>query len=607
MGESSDDRLRYECHHSDSPIYARVARLLELFCRPGLVVDLGCGVGVLSQPVNERGYGYLGIDVDSAAVTAARTQGIEAAVLDLSDLDAVADDLHSLVGSRVVTAIAMLDVIEHLAQPDRVLQSVGSLIDRFGGEAGAPLLVVSIPNVSHSDLGAKLITGRWDVTEVGLLDDTHITLFTESRLDDVMARAGFVEVGADDNVAVHTEQQFPLDHPAVGQLTLLSRFLRSLRRHTGPAAETYQFVRCYRRATQEEHASLVAALEPRPTGRPSDPALIYRGPLMSVVVRTQGSRSSLVDTLTSLAAQTDQDFEVLLMVHHDDRSRAEQVQRLVDGFEQVFAARVQVVPVSGGGRSRPLNVALAHARGRYLAMVDDGDIVVANWVEAFRVGIQHAPGTIVRAPSLLQWTERVGDGDEVVPVSGFENPFALRFDYLDHVRRNRSPICSYAVPVAAVDALGVDFDESLEALEDWKFLMEMARWLGVTDVAELVDGPVLATSICRQLRDGGGSKGLVGEERWATLETRVAEELAAEPSLLPAGALLKIRHFYDGVNMEVPDPVRSDAIAQRDATIQALTHRVAALERSRVWRWSAPLRRLAGLRSRLARRVVPEE
>ena len=596
MGESSDGSLRYDFDYDESSSHGRASRLIERFCGPGLVVDLGCGVGVLSQPVNERGYGYLGIDIDSAAVAAAQKRGIEAAVLDLSDLDTVADDLHSLVGSRVVTAVAMLDVIEHLADPDRVLQSVANLIDRFDGEADAPLLVVSIPNVSHSDLGAKLITGRWDVTEVGLLDDTHITLFTESRLDDVMARAGFVEVGADDNLYAYTEQQFPLDHPAVGQLTLLSRFLRALRRHAGPAAETYQFIRCYRRATQAEHASVLAALEPRPTGRPTDPSLEHRGPLLSVVVRTQGLRRSLGDTLTSLAAQTDQDFEVLVMVHHDDRSRTEHVQRLVDDFEQVFAARVQVVPVAGGGRSRPLNVALSIARGRYLAMVDDDDIAVANWVEAFRVGIEHAPGTIVRAPCISQWTESIGAGETAVPVSAFENPFALRFDYLDHVRRNRSPICSYVVPLAGVRALGVDFDESLDALEDWKFLMETARWLGVTDVAELADGPVLATSIYRRSRDGGGSMGLVGEERWAALETRVVEDLAAEPSLLPAGALMKIHNLYDGVNMEV----------QRDATIQALTNRVEALERSRVWRWSAPIRRLAGLRSRLPRRGGPE-
>lgn len=577
--------LRYDFGYTANSTYARAARLVAHDAEPGLVVDLGCGVGVFGLALAEAGFDYLGLDLDADAVAAACERGIDAAVLDLSDIGAATAPIADRVNGRRVVAVSLLDVVEHLPEPDRTMEAVAGLVDSLATVDGPPLLVVSIPNVTHADLGAKLVTGRWDVTEVGLLDDTHITLFSEERLVDVMTRAGFVEVSADDNVHDRTEQEFPLDHPAIGRTTVLARFLRSLRRRAGGDAETYQFIRCYRRAGDAERDELTAALAPRATGRADDPARRHDGAFLSVVVRTRGDRASLIDALTSLAAQTDDDFEVLVMVHHDDPDVVARVQRSVDAFAVDFSARVRVVAVREGRRSRPLNAALVEASGRYLAMLDDDDVVTADWVERFRDGAEESPGTIVRAPCVLQWTERSAGG--AVAVTGFEDPYPARFDYFDHVRRNRSPSCSYAVPLAAVRAFGVEFDEHLDACEDWKFLMDIARWTGVTDAVGS-DRPT-ATSIYRRSRDGGGSDGIIDTEHWARDHMAVAAHLAAEPSIVPAGSLLKIRQLYE-------------TIEQREAEIVALANRVDALERSRVWKLTAPARRLAGLRSKLSRR-----
>ena len=584
MNDQPETGLRYDFAYTPSSTYARAARLLARCGAPGLVVDLGCGPGVFALALSELGFGYVGVDVDTDALAAASSRGIDVVELDVSDIDAAIDRIVSVVGDRPVSAVSVLDVVEHLPDPDRVLAGVGRLVDALARDGTTPMLVVSIPNVSHADLGAKLVTGRWDVTEVGLLDDTHITLFTEQRVRDVTTRAGFVEIGADDNVHDRTEQEFPVDHPAVGRVTVLSQFLRSLRGHAGPAAETYQFVRCYRRADDHERDGLVADLPPRPSGRPDDPATVHAGPFLSVIVRTQGGRASLLDTLTSLAAQTDRDIEVFVTVHHDDPAVHDEVRRLVALFEPDFVARVHVIGVVGGRRGRPLNVALQRAGGRYVALLDDDDLAVADWVEAFRGAADRAPGTIVRAPCVVQWTERVVAAGVAgaVAVSGFEAPYPVSFDYLDHVRRNRSPSCSYALPIGAIRALDVRFDEELDACEDWKFLMAVARWTGVTDATGR-SGPATATSVYRRSRDGGGAEGVIDAEQWGRDHLAVAQDLASEPSLVPPGALMKVRHLYE-------------AVEQRDEAITALRNRVDALERSRVWRLTAPARRLAGLR-----------
>lgn len=592
------DALRYDFEVTAHSTYARAGRLLAAHAAPGLVLDLGCGTAALAGAVAAHGFGYLGIDVDAAGLGAARRRGIECVEADLSFLtswtapDAVpaaVGSIRAAVGDRPVSAVAMLDVVEHLADPDRVLAGVTRLIEEVGGPAHverAPLLVVSIPNVAHVELGAKLITGRWDVTEVGLLDSTHVTLFTEARLDDVMTRAGFVELDRDDNVHDRTEQDFPSDHPALARSTVLSQFLRSLRRRSGPGDETYQFVRCYRRATDAERHERVRALAQRPTGRPDDPAARHREPFCTVVVRTEGARASLTDALTSLAAQTDVDIEVLVMAHHPDPEVVRRVEELVAQFEPGFADRVEVVHVTDGGRSRPLNEAVTRARGRYLALLDDDDVVTADWIETFRRAAESSPGTVVRAPCVLQWTEPVAESlAEVTTVSGYEAAYPRRFDFLDHVWRNRSPSCSYAVPTEAVRSLGVRFDETLEVCEDWKFLMDVAAHCGVTDA-----DTATATSVYRRRRQGD-SIDLAGEQRWLRDHLEVARSLAARPSLVPAGALAKARSLYEALE----EAARRDAAHLEELT--ALRNRVEALERSRAWRLSAPLRRLASLRS----------
>jgi SAM-dependent methyltransferase len=587
-----EPELRYDFEFTWHSTYGKAATLLAQHADSGLVVDLGCGAGVFSLPLHELGFDYLGFDADRAALGAAAQRGIEVEPIDLADFDAAIERIVEVVGKRPVAAVSLIDTIEHLAQPDQVLAGVARLIEALPRTGDAPLLLVSIPNVSHVDLGAKLATGRWDVTTVGLLDDTHITLFTEQRVHDVTTRAGFLQLGADDTVFDRTEQDFPPDHPALSRAATLSQFLRGLRRRSGPGHETYQFVRCYRRASADEQQRLVAQLPPRPTGRPGDPAAAHTGPFCTVVVRTQGGRASLVDTLVSLAAQTDRDIEVKVMVHHDDAGVHRTVAGLVEMFEPAFVSCVEVVHVVGGGRSRPLNEALRRATGRYMAMLDDDDVATSHWIESFRSAAEAGPGTVVRAPCVVQWTEQRSGVADVAPVSGFEAPYPLNFDYLDHVRRNRSPPCSYAVPLGTVRALGIWFDEELDACEDWKFLMQVARWTGATDVDSSAS-PSSVTSIYRRSRDGGGADAAVGAERWARDHMAVARALAEEASLVPAGALLKIRGLYEALE----EAERRDEAAA--AEIGALQHRIAALERSRFWRMTAPLRRVAALRRRI--------
>ena len=92
--------------------------------------------------------------------------------------------------------------------------------------------------------------------------------------------------------------------------------------------------------------------------------------------------STFVETLLSLAAQTVQDFEVLVLAHDFEPDAIAELNAIVEWFDPDFAQRVRVVRVDGGGRARPLNVGVLE-RGSYIAALDDDDVAFANWVSEF--------------------------------------------------------------------------------------------------------------------------------------------------------------------------------------------------------------------------------
>jgi hypothetical protein len=301
-----------------------------------------------------------------------------------------------------------------------------------------------------------------------------------------------------------------------------------------------------------------------------------RPPFLSVVMRTQGDRqATLQEALLALAAQTSQNFEVLLMAHNVALDELDRLRKLADSFGADFSGRVRVVRVDGGGRSHPLNAAVVGACGQYLAILDDDDIVFAHWVESFeRAGVS-APGRILRcvpAEQNVRPTTWPGGQQGYAITSRPRCPWPDRFDLLDHLYENRTPPCSYAMPRSVFADLGIRFDETLPVLEDWDVLLRVAVICGVFDTGEV-------TALWRKWDRGDSSTFVHSHSEWRDARKAVIAKLDGGPLLLPAGSVSRIQELV--------------AAQDRFQRIRKLIR----------WRLSTPLRTARRLRRRFLSRT----
>ncbi len=133
----------------------------------------------MSEALVAKGCEVTGFERDPARAAEARRR---CPTIHVGDLESDAD-LAQLEGPFDV--ILFGDVLEHLRAPTRVLASVRSLLSP-GGQ-----VVTSIPNIGVWRGRWATLRGRFDYTDSGLFDRTHLRFFTRSSAHRMVRDAGY--------------------------------------------------------------------------------------------------------------------------------------------------------------------------------------------------------------------------------------------------------------------------------------------------------------------------------------------------------------------------------------------------------------------------------
>ena len=158
--------------------YGGHERLLALAGSPERALDVGCSTGYLARRLTERGATVVGIEADERAAAEARRVCEEVLVGDVETMELP-------FRPQSFDLVLCGDLIEHLRDPDAFLARVRPLI-RPGGR-----LVLTTPNVANWTIRLSLLAGRWRYTQRGILDSTHVHLFTKRTLEETLERAGY--------------------------------------------------------------------------------------------------------------------------------------------------------------------------------------------------------------------------------------------------------------------------------------------------------------------------------------------------------------------------------------------------------------------------------
>ncbi len=168
--------LRYDSHSSDP--WETPGLLRKRMPRGVRVLDIGCGTGSITLQVNKGlGNNILGVEPDQDRARLARERGIEV-ISGYADSDFFAS--HGL-----FDVIVFSDVLEHLASPSDMIM--------MASEALAPggKILASIPNVAHWSVRLRLLIGRFDYTDIGIMDATHLRWFTARTACQLFEKCGF--------------------------------------------------------------------------------------------------------------------------------------------------------------------------------------------------------------------------------------------------------------------------------------------------------------------------------------------------------------------------------------------------------------------------------
>ena len=254
-------------------------------------------------------------------------------------------------------------------------------------------------------------------------------------------------------------------------------------------------------------------------------------PFLSIVTRTQGKRpEALAETLLCLTGQTDMDFELLIIGHKLNDEQEKLVVGIIENLPEEMQTRTRLVKVDNGTRTTPLNEGFKEAKGEYIAILDDDDIVFDNWVEMFKKAAEKEPGAILHAYSLAQkWmTIKINNNnDGLRAVAAHTDEFCKKFDWIEQVNNNYCPPVGLAFPRYAFKNLGIIFDETLNTTEDWDFLMRTGLLVGVTDIEE-------PTCIYRLWTNTETSQTLHDKNEWKKNHKVIQDKFKNMPVLIPA-------------------------------------------------------------------------
>ena len=168
-----DHGIQYTLKHSATGSHMQI---VDAITSDTQVLDLGCSQGLLARPLAAKSVRVTGVDVEPGGNLA--TELTEYFQRDL-------EEPCELPLGRVFDYVVVADVIEHVKNRQQLIRSAR----RYLKEGGR--LIISTGNIALWFYRLSLLAGRFEYGPRGILDRTHVHLYTRDTFRREVERAGF--------------------------------------------------------------------------------------------------------------------------------------------------------------------------------------------------------------------------------------------------------------------------------------------------------------------------------------------------------------------------------------------------------------------------------
>jgi 2-polyprenyl-3-methyl-5-hydroxy-6-metoxy-1,4-benzoquinol methylase len=141
-----------------------------------IILDVGTAMGLIGSISQEAGHIFYGIEpnVEWAILAEPFYKQIE-----FSSLEKTKDAYLSN-----YDIVICADVLEHLVDPERQLARLVRL------QKPGSVFIISVPNIANIWIRLQLLLGKFDYTDRGILDRSHLRFFTQKTFYKMIASAG---------------------------------------------------------------------------------------------------------------------------------------------------------------------------------------------------------------------------------------------------------------------------------------------------------------------------------------------------------------------------------------------------------------------------------
>ncbi len=143
------------------------------------VLDIGCATGYIGRELKRKKCYVVGIEIDKNAAKIAERYYDKVIIADIENVKSLPFNY------EFFDVIIYGDILEHTRDPLFILKKFDPYLKKGG------YIIASIPNITNWRIRLKILFGKFEYEETGILDKTHIRFFNLKTAKKLITNAGY--------------------------------------------------------------------------------------------------------------------------------------------------------------------------------------------------------------------------------------------------------------------------------------------------------------------------------------------------------------------------------------------------------------------------------